>query len=124
MIVGWSRFADGEIHELSTDEIRGYGSTRALAMSSVRRYARYRGLQCSAISLPDGGIKFRIWGEQGAEDLSHFLPADVVARDRERDRLQQVYFPQPSAQVSHRDCTHPKTQYERRKCRDQRRKAG
>jgi hypothetical protein len=109
----YDHFADGEIYELTAEEIQEiHRGTVAQFESCLRSYATNHALKCSAIKTGNG-LRFRLWDGTESE-VSDYLPADVIARERAGILV---------AHMSHSDCPHPKTRNERAKCRAQRKEA-
>lgn len=109
----YDHFADGEIYELTAEEIREtHGRTVAQFESCLRSYATNHTLKCSAVKT-GGGLRFCLWDEAAESEVSDYLPADVAARERAEKRV---------FKSSHVGCTHPSTGNERAKCRERRKK--
>ncbi|WP_098894723.1 hypothetical protein [Streptomyces sp. t99] len=119
-------FADAEIHELSAEEIWELrrGDVQDLRQS-LKSYAKYHGLTLSMVKTPDKGLRFRMWGEQEVVDdgLADFLPPELVEREENERRGADLWLtprPRPSTPRAHKECDHPKTPWDRAKCRGER----
>ncbi|MFI9757637.1 hypothetical protein ACIHFB_06810 [Streptomyces sp. NPDC051963] len=107
----YHHFVDGEIHELTDQEIweliRGdYQDLKVV----LRAYAKRHGLTLSVVRIPDDGLRFRMHEE--GDDLSAYLPPELL----EREEGLWLTTPRRSATV-HAECDHPKTSRQRQLCR-------
>ncbi|MFM9633868.1 hypothetical protein ACKI10_40730 [Streptomyces galilaeus] len=119
----YHQFTDGRTHTLNADQVRDlHGGTVAQFASCLRSYASNHALKCSIRPIGSGdGLTFYLGGTREIE-FTEYLPSDVVAQDA-------ALVPNRSApasrqtQTSHAECDHPRTGYERAKCRARRRAA-
>ncbi|MGD6762235.1 hypothetical protein ACOKM5_25220 [Streptomyces sp. BH097] len=133
----WGKFVDGEIHYLTTAQIRELAgptpTTPAQFERRLRVYASNYGLRCSARQTGTG-LVFCLGGTlDRTDDLSDYLPAEVREPSRGCNSqevrssvsLQPTHekFSLPAYQFSHAECSHPTTRYERAKCRTARKNA-
>lgn len=112
-------FADGEVHEMTTSEIRDlFGfehETFRRFRSWLRNYARPRPEIQLSIQRTETGLKFCM----GIPPLKWEAPSQGGWRASAKER--KAPEPRRRLRQSHKDCIHPATNHERGKCRDRRR---
>lgn len=117
----WGQFMDGEVYELTAEEIReltGENTTPHQFERRLRAHASNYGLKCSAKST-ENGIRFAMGNSADMDsEVSDYLPREVAARDGWGSRRAAVLSTTDKrGQTSHATCTHPATKAERIKCR-------
>lgn len=110
----WGQFVDGQVHELTTEQIQELttpSTTPARFERRLRAHASNYGLTCS-VQQAENGLRFCLAGSADLTSMAAYLPREVAERD-----IQDVKARVGVRHSSHVNCTHPKTRNERDKCR-------